>query len=457
MTGVENLTYVFPGRRYNYGMRGAWVKVLGMLLLLFVGALPGAKGQQYSRLQTSAPLSVEYENYLMAEGWLGVGEVEKLSDPRSFFNGIMPGSERADEIADTLGVRMRILDVTTGGSVRSEDLAKVEAELASIFGTLPENRYNVKSIALCASAHAIAPPLSPSLSGTLDSVGMTLRDRFAAWIDLVQTHQPLAQVLGEGGSLDVVVVDADSSVVGFSSAVEATVPGASAVVIPYNVFVGAVEARDRSKVLAHLIANRLGLKPLWYDAPGGDFVDDTPRQLLPNYGSAEGKTYVSMAEGMPVELADNVMDNTFDEGGRAWTGGQVDFLLAALTSPDLKLAFLTEGCKESKFEEDEPVVESLTMAVAPPSVALSARPNPARESVTVSWTVEDQELAGGRAVSIEITDQVGRVMHRWDDVGTGSATERLSIEGWPSGWYTLRMTSGNPGFVGMTRQFVKVD
>ena len=84
-------------------MRGAWVKVLGMLLLLFVGALPGAKGQQYSRLQTSAPLSVEYENYLMAEGWLGVGEVEKLSDPRSFFNGIMPGSERADEIADTLG------------------------------------------------------------------------------------------------------------------------------------------------------------------------------------------------------------------------------------------------------------------------------------------------------------------------------------------------------------------
>ena len=394
------------------------------------------------------PQTREYEAFLREGGHLRTEERHRLDDPRSFMTERLPGAEWGGTV-DTLAVRLAFIDATKRRTVRSRLVDEALFDLNGIFGALPRNPYRLEAVSMCASLTQAPKRFSRRRRGR----GGRGRDGetdvqqsgfdFPSWLEYLESIRPFLRSELSAGEIPVFVITGGSDVLGFTLGTPTPRwPGLDAVVVSGELLRKDVRGREGGKALAHLVANHLGLRSLWVgDADGGDFVDDTPAHNAPNLGTYPDGVHFAMAPGLPVELVDNVMDNTDDAAGATWTRGQVTFLTASLLEPAMR-GVLTADPDVCPAEGD---VRQRTAALqyAPPEpegeMTVDLSPNPARDRLlvrleSVDGVVDDQWSA-------RIYDHNGRLVQTATLSSIGRAAVPVDIRALPAGSYTVAVAT----------------
>jgi Pregnancy-associated plasma protein-A len=102
---------------------------------------------------------------------------------------------------------------------------------------------------------------------------------------------------------------------------------------------------DAGRSATHEVGHWLNLRHIWgdtEDCSGSDFVDDTPKQQLPNYGKP-AFPHVSCTNGPNGDMFMNYMDYVDDAAMVMFTTGQVARMHATLAGPRSQLVGIAAG------------------------------------------------------------------------------------------------------------------
>ncbi|UCD50358.1 MAG: hypothetical protein JSW27_22880 [Phycisphaerales bacterium] len=144
---------------------------------------------------------------------------------------------------------------------------------------------------------------------------------------------------------------------------------------------------DLGRTTTHEIGHWLNLRHIWGDdgngCSGSDFVNDTPNQGGPNYGTP-AFPHVSCNNGPNGDLFMNYMDYVDDTAMFMFTSGQVDRMQACLDTDRSSIgtqkpgptAKFIEDIPTLKFKEDWPPVTLKFRDDWPPSLKFSEDPQP---------------------------------------------------------------------------------
>lgn len=326
------------------------------------------------------PQTLAYERFIVTNGYLAEGDLTRLQAPYDFVEDGSLSEIGAEEVPDTLFVNLAFINAASQGRIPPPMLERIIADLEHQFSDLPRNDLGVQAIRFCPTRHRARQRMRfARFPVTEDS--RTNRIPFQQWVAYVRNNQELFNRPIIRRSVPVVVVDSRDEFLGFTSAARTSLEGGDAIVTSRRTLHKELQRRDKSGTLAHLIANHLGLPPLWAQrGREGDHVADTPIQLEPNFGRVDsaGYVHVAMAPGLPPELASNPMDNTWDEEDAPWTRGQVELLIGSMQSERLR----KYACPAACGQEEAPARDTTARLVvhvdsseqAQPSLRLA--PNP---------------------------------------------------------------------------------
>ena len=429
-----------------------------------MAALLAAVGVGAQEVDTAAhwmPQTAEYERFLRGGGRLRETEADKLVHPLHYLGEYLPGAEFRPA-GDTLRVRLLFVDATRGRKLRRRLIDDALFDLNGIYGTLPENGYGLRAISFCAAKH-VAPQPFRYRRGQAER--RRERDPDASAFDYRQWRSYLREqrewLRGRSRrSLPIIVANGSDDLLGFALGTSARPAGTDAVAISLRLLRKDVRQRETGKMLAHLIANHLGLRPLWHPAAdGGDLIGDTPQHNAPNHGSYPPGEHASFVEGFPLELTDNVMDNTADRDGVSWTPGQVEFLAAQLLAPEMR-GLYTENPGICPVEG---AIEEVQRLVLPPEAlretgTVQIAPNPAGSSLSLAVAGLPAN-AGRQTLTIRAYDQGGRLVAEIGsrDLGPGQPAS-LDVSHLDPGTYWLRLDPAQPAEGGAPHatRFVKL-
>lgn len=380
------------------------------------------------------PQSEEYAAYLTREGLLGPAERDRLDHPRVALFDYLPGGEFGAD-REALAVRILFVDATRGRRLSLKVIDEALFDLNSIYGVLPENDYDLGAVSFCARVREAPQPFRYR-RGRRRRRDESAFD-YAQWTKYLRQNRRWFRGLPDG-DLPVVVTDGNTELLGFSLGTPTQRPGLDAVAISLRVLRKDVRGRETGKMLAHLVANHLGLRPLWHpEHDGGDLVADTPPHNAPNVGTLPRGEHLSLAPGFPAELTDNVMDNTADRQGVAWTPGQVEYVVANLLSPEARGAYTVnpdvcpvEGAIEARS------TEPVDPGAPTKSIGVEIAPNP----VDVTLSARFDGLAPGARYHLQVVDQRGRVALAVGEREIRDGGVDVAVADLPAGsyWLTLR-------------------
>jgi hypothetical protein len=200
---------------------------------------------------------------------------------------------------------------------------------------------------------------------------------------------------------------------------------------------------SQGKTLTHLVANYLGLPPIW--GRGGcsdDGIQDTPAHNAPNYGRPDAG-HSSTCAGYPAEMTMNFMDSAEDEMLYMFTRRQVARMRAALSPGGLreKLGKVSTQCTppQPEFALNRNAA-STTSQTSPASSVLTVHPNPSDGEVRINFRTDDamDDFSG-----IRIYDLKGGLMYETQEVGfkISRGTVAVDAQGWPPGVYVVHLTT----------------
>lgn len=212
--------------------------------------------------------------------------------------------------------------------------------------------------------------------------------------------------------------------------------------------IGAEGPYGRGRTLTHLVANYLGLPPIWGDGTycSDDGIPDTPLHNGPNFGRP-GPAHFSTCAGNPREMTGNFMDNCADEATYFFTRGQVRWMRAALLPGGGRSGLIQSpgSCAprpKTVAQTDTVVVTGKQTSSA---ASLIVAPNPATAAVVVT---AGKEITGA---TLEVYDLAGRLTYRHPATVTAGQPVHLRTEDWSRGAYYVRLTTPSGGGGGLTK------
>lgn len=384
------------------------------------------------------PRTLEYEMYLDSVGKYDSDAKLRNETPRRFMNEVELYSGNRETEPNIIYVRLSVVDATKDKNLLKRSLDTNIHNLNRIFGDLPENLYGVEQIAFC--VEGITAGEEFRLKRTGRNRGERLNDiDFEIWTEYVARNKTIFEDVSVANSIPIVVVDGQADAIGFTSGVATSDAGGDAIVVTKEAFSLLFRKRDKSQILAHLVANHIGLPSLWAQRGSyGDHVSDTPLQLEPNFGepAEEHTTHRSMAPGMPIELVSNVMDNTWDPATSGWTKGQTEFLVGSLRSPNLRGNVTGKSCVETSTEDQNgPPGEGPAKT---DSCTIVATPNPVSSSVELKYNLEDSDREKRR---IAIAASRGEIIRDWFQ--KAERAEVIDLQELTSGSYEVVVFDAN--------------
>lgn len=320
--------------------------VLRIRVLLVASGVSFALQSVAQREYPATPQTIAYERYLLGDASpLRPNEVPRLTELAHEQVGVIErhADWHGDRAVDPeVGVRLTFVDLTRDG-IPSGDFDALLAELNVMYDFADDAVEGLSALTFCRERTLRPADMLSAVTGDypLEGSGDTVLTNYAG---LVSRYGHRVDVRG---TLPVVVVDGSADFLGFAS----TVPHdglTDAVVVAGELLRDSIPGRTEGETVGQLIANYIGLKPIWYaDSPYGDMVHDTPCHNGPNYGTYEpGEAHLSMCDGMPLELVDNFMDNTAESVRTSWTRGQVERLRMLLSLQEFRHALVREPCPE---------------------------------------------------------------------------------------------------------------
>ena len=427
------------------------------LALLVVGVEAAAQQPDGTQLSAAMPQSQEFVAYLVETNRLGEGAVGVLGDPgKSLASENYIGPEDGVE-GGTLGLSLNFIDATGGEFDLASVARRVVTELEAIYSAFPANRYGLEAVTFCYRTVRAPAPFNYE-AGRERAWGADFP--YATAFDFEQWSAYVESVNQDDGTFDsesipIIVVEGHGDLLGFTAGLTIDESRPSPIVIEANLLAGNIEGRASGKVIAHLIANYLGLRPLWYPAElGGDLVEDTPQHNAPNIGRSDGSIHLSLVPGLPVELVDNVMDNTDDTQGANWTQAQAEFIRRCLARADMVIEVSAEkGCRDGYHNVEEENEDAIALRLVPPAesgVSLHVAPNPATDVVEILVELSVNSSSGksseqfSRSFTLQIVDANGRLARvSAIEAAVGGRTSRLEqLDDLPSGLYRVLLLHG---------------
>lgn len=198
----------------------------------------------------------------------------------------------------------------------------------------------------------------------------------------------------------------DTSAFGSGAGCTGVVPGA-----PYNL----------GRTLTHELGHYLNLNHIWGDATcGNDGVADTPQHNKSN-GGCPAITHMSTCSGTPRELTMNYMDYTNDVCMYMLTAGQATRMQAHLNT--IQSAF-----NQATLLSDENFELKNSFAIYP-------NPNKGTFNIQFSEMLSDY--------SIQVIDQMGRVVFNADFANQNNLTQAIALNSASSGIYFVTIKSND--------------
>lgn len=196
------------------------------------------------------------------------------------------------------------------------------------------------------------------------------------------------------------------------------------------------------RTLSHLMGSYLNLYELWNEdiLCADDFVDDTPIHNAPNHGKSAYR-HVTTCDGHAVEMTMNLMDSGPDSSMYMFTYGQVARMQATLSAngPRSALTQTATGCNQQPLEDvadrsDDPTAVQAVLQVR-------TVPNPNSGDFTLE--IETEEAYDGE-VLVQIFNSSGRLTLEKKITQIPASISRLPVSGygWPSGIYTVKVSTG---------------
>jgi hypothetical protein len=196
---------------------------------------------------------------------------------------------------------------------------------------------------------------------------------------------------------------------------------------------------NRGRTATHEIGHWLNLRHTWGDTYcGDDYVDDTPRQAIPNKGCPKSNKqyhWVHCGDNRNIDMYMNFMDYTNDECMSMFTFGQRDRMRALFVEGGRRASLLqSPALQVSGIEAPTPVIEI--------PVEVSLYPNPAVSFLSVNIKGE----TGVKETVFSIHDRFGQPVVK----GTlQSSKQQIPIHLLKPGMYYLHI-------LGKTTKFVKM-
>ena len=183
---------------------------------------------------------------------------------------------------------------------------------------------------------------------------------------------------------------------------------------------------DGGRTLTHLVANYLGVYPLWgLVRCADDKVRDTPVHNGPNYGCHSSR-HVSSCGYNPAEMIPNYMDNTDDRCMSFFTNGQINRMYASLAKdgPRARLGRSDATLCEQAAPDDSIVIEERVV----PTVTIYQEPGKR------ILTVESEHL-NQRELKIDIVNNLGESVIRKKTLAANTATQFDFTKHYPGAYY----------------------
>ncbi len=274
--------------------------------------------------------TVEYERYLIAQDEAAGSNAVRATAYHEAGSPTGKSSQRkVTPVRDTVAVRLSVVDASAE-PLQAADYERLVEQLNATFDfseleqELERIEFCVAEVSRATSVHRFAAAKESEVLASSPSKqhDFLTRDSLAYEKAFRSVGELTDGRVPSGEAIPIYIVDATDAVLGFAS----TVPHAATtdvVVVARQLIDGTLPNRSEGRTVAHLVANYLGLKPLWYDeTDAGDLIDDTPCHNAANYGKYEGTIHFSLCAGMPRESIDNIMDNTDEEIRSSWTAGR---------------------------------------------------------------------------------------------------------------------------------------
>ena len=107
-----------------------------------------AQGEELAYL---VPSTLDYEEFMMANGKIDPADQYKLQNPYSGFDGPEPYTLVGAQVADTIYVNLRIINATKRNKLPEKAVDDAMTDLTAAFSNLPRNGYGVSAIRFCYS------------------------------------------------------------------------------------------------------------------------------------------------------------------------------------------------------------------------------------------------------------------------------------------------------------------
>jgi len=428
-----------------------------LMLASLIAAVLAADSLAQPAKFPEVPQTIEYERYLLSnEGPLAKYDLEGLSmlvrDQVRVIQSL-PDPLALPDLKGVIGIELSFIDLSSS-NFNESDIRKLVDELNSMFSFGGDGRDELVGIRFC--HNLIGTPLGLAKLPNLTTNSETSYDElFKKFQGVAATLEPLLNsAILDRTTIPVIIVDGNEDLLGFAS----SVPHdglTDAVVIASELLRGSVLGRSQGKTIGQLIANYIGLKPIWYsENEYGDMIMDTPCHNGPNYGMfSEDEIHLSMCDGMPRELVHNYMDNSYEEMRHQWTDDQIERIQMLLSIDKFRAALVKAPCIEVELQDNPGAIvedgRSDASQVIPPS--LLVQPNPVSDLLTV-FLSSSKSANLAEPIGIYLTDGGGQ---RVNAISTrlhgGSYT--IDVAGLSPGNYFVTLILYNGA--GVTEQFYK--
>ncbi len=183
---------------------------------------------------------------------------------------------------------------------------------------------------------------------------------------------------------------------------------------------------DGGRTLTHLVANYLGVYPLWgLVRCADDKVRDTPVHNGPNFG-CPGGNHVSVCTDQPVEMLPNFMDNTDDRCMSFFTAGQISRMYAVVAKDGPRGELSRSGSSLCDQDTEPDSLDGKDLEI--PTVSIF------QESSKRILVVESKYLSQ-KEVHVDILNHQGESVIRKKTLAANTSTQFDFSKHYPGAYY----------------------
>ena len=377
-------------------MKYSLLAIICLLLIAEGFAQRPGENDNTNSVSYTVPISIEYERYLIDS----VFSFEERSDAEEPFTGAELDLEGEYGIAVQFYLQdPRLIDV--------ESLSRIVAGVGEYYNFRDLLEINLQ-LDFCMEGFTLLEQGEDVLPDSLEYQSAYFQRE---WFSNLRRYLERSDITDDKQNfIPVVIMDMDA--VGFAS-MSGHKGATDVIVLSSRLLSEDIKHRDATTTLAHLIANYLNVKPLWYNEQGrGDLVDDTPCHDAPNFGKTTDEVHLSLCTPIEVELSHNLMDNLNDDFRFGFTKGQVQRLAHCLTRKPQREGLLNNPCRDG-LNEEEPQTLGLQILQS----TLTLEPNPAtttvlihvKSSSSVNGAFNIINASGAKVLSGTIVDDMTQV------------------------------------------------